>query len=126
MFCGIGSFFLISRIGRPLYCYWNIKRLAVALFFHSMGWHLEAFQLLREIRDNTLLQTNSGSSFMISFNAIYYSFGPTVADLERQDPIFKESVKVVITPMISTLSILNYVNTNSEQVLGYGIGDYFA
>lgn len=80
-------------------------------------------QLLREIRDHILLQTNSGSSFMTNFNAIYYSFSPTVADLERQNPVFKESVKVTITPMLSTLSILNYVNINSEQeVLGYGIG----
>lgn len=79
-------------------------------------------QLLREIRDNALLQTNSGSSFMTSFNAIYYSFSPTVADLERQNPIFKESVKVAIAPMLSTLSILNYVNIDSEQeMLGYGI-----
>jgi titin len=79
-------------------------------------------QLLREIRDNALLQTNSGSSFMTSFNAIYYSFSPTVADLERQNPIFRESVKVAITPMLSTLSILNYANIDSEQeMLGYGI-----
>lgn len=80
-------------------------------------------QLLREIRDHTLLQTNSGSSFMTSFNAIYYSFSPTIADLERQNPIFKEGVKVAIAPMLSTLSILNYVDIDSEwEVLGYGIG----
>jgi hypothetical protein len=31
-------------------------------------------------------------------------------------------VKVAITPMISSLSILNYVDMNSEsEVLGYGI-----
>jgi len=80
-------------------------------------------QLLREIRDNTLLQTNSGSSFMTNFNAIYYSFSPTIADLERQNPILKEVVKITITPMLSTLSILNYANIDSEQeMLGYGIG----
>lgn len=80
-------------------------------------------QLLREIRDHTLLQTSSGSSFMTSFNAIYYLFSPTVADLERQSPIFRESVKVAITPMLSSLSILNYAHINSEQeILGYGVG----
>lgn len=80
-------------------------------------------QLLREIRDHTLLQTNSGSSFMTSFNAIYYSFSPTVADLERQSPVFKEIVKTTITPMLSTLSILNYAHIHSEQeILGYGVG----
>jgi hypothetical protein len=80
-------------------------------------------QQLRELRDDILLQTSSGSAFMTGFNEIYYSFSPTVADWERQYPAFKELVKATITPMLSTLSILNYVDVDSEQeVLGYGIG----
>lgn len=80
-------------------------------------------QLLREIRDNVLFSTSSGTSFMSGFNSFYYSFSPTVADWERQNPAFKEVVKVTITPMLSTLSILNYVNIDSEsEMLGYGIG----
>ncbi|TBR24247.1 MAG: hypothetical protein EPO63_04185 [Candidatus Nitrosotenuis sp.] len=80
-------------------------------------------QLLREIRDKVLFSTNSGTGFMTSFNAIYYSFSPTIADWERQSPIFKEVVKIAITPMLSTLSILNYANIDSEsEMLGYGIG----
>ena len=59
---------------------------------------------------------------MTGFNSIYYSFSPTIADWERQNPIFKESVKMAITPLLTSLSILNYVNVNSEgEVLGYGI-----
>ena len=72
-------------------------------------------QKLREIRDNTLLQTNSGSAFMESFNTIYYSFSPGIADLERENPAFKEAVKLIITPMISSLSILNYLDIDSEE-----------
>lgn len=80
-------------------------------------------QLLREVRDNVLLGTNSGTGFMSAFNTFYYSFSPTVADWERQSPVFKEVVKVTITPMLSTLSILNYVHIDSEsEMLGYGIG----
>jgi len=80
-------------------------------------------QLLREIRDGVVLNTNSGSSFMIGFNQFYYSFSPTIADWERQNPTFKELVKTTITPMLSTLSILNYVDIDSErELLGYGIG----
>ena len=80
-------------------------------------------QLLREVRDNVLFSTSSGTSFMSAFNALYYSFSPTVADLERQSPVFKETVKLSITPMLSTLSILNHVNIDSEgDMLGYGIG----
>jgi hypothetical protein len=80
-------------------------------------------QLLREVRDNVVFGTSSGTAFMSTFNAIYYSFSPTVADWERQSPLFKEMVKTAITPMLSTLSILNYVEIDSEQeMLGYGIG----
>lgn len=79
-------------------------------------------QLLRELRDNQLLQTESGSQFMESFNQFYYSFSPIVADYERENPYFKEMVKIAITPMITSLSILNYVDMDSEvKVLGYGI-----
>ncbi len=79
-------------------------------------------QQLRELRDNYLLKTESGSSFMAGFNELYYSFSPVIADLERQSPTFKEAVKLFITPMISSLSILNYVDMDSEaEVLGYGI-----
>jgi hypothetical protein len=80
-------------------------------------------QLLREIRDNVLFSTSSGTSFMNVFNTFYYSFSPAVADLERQSPIFKETVKMAITPMLYTLSILNHVDIDSEgEMLGYGIG----
>lgn len=80
-------------------------------------------QLLREVRDNVLFSTGAGTTFMIGFNDFYYTFSPAVADLERQSPLFKEVVKTAITPMLSTLSILNYVDVNSEQeMLGYGIG----
>jgi peptidoglycan/xylan/chitin deacetylase (PgdA/CDA1 family) len=79
-------------------------------------------QQLRELRDNHLLQTDFGSAFMISFNGFYYSFSPIIADYERENPVFKEAVKIVITPMISSLSILNHMEMNSDQeVLGYGI-----
>lgn len=80
-------------------------------------------QLLREVRDNVLFGTISGTQFMTAFNAVYYSFSPTISDWERQSPIFKEIVKITISPLLSTLSILNYVDIGSDQqMLGYGIG----
>ena len=79
-------------------------------------------QKLREIRDNKLLQTKSGSAFIEGFNSLYYSFSPTVADYERENPYFKEGIKLAITPMISSLSILNNVDMDTEaEVLGVGI-----
>jgi len=79
-------------------------------------------QQLRELRDNTILSTESGTAFMTGFNQFYYSFSPTIADLEREHPVFKEVMKLTLTPMISSLSLLNYVEIDSEQeMLGYGI-----
>jgi len=79
-------------------------------------------QSLREIRDNHLLGTESGTKFMNFFNEFYYSFSPHVADYERENPVFREAVKIAITPMVSSLSILNHVDVDSEDyVLGFGI-----
>ena len=80
-------------------------------------------QFLREIRDNTVTSTQSGTSFMTAFNSFYYLFSPAVSDLERQNPVFKETVKLAITPLLSSLSLLQYVDIDSEaEMLGYGIG----
>ena len=77
-------------------------------------------QMLREIRDNQLLQTESGSAFMTTFNEAYYSFSPYIADMERENPMFKEIVKAGLTPMLSTLTIMENAETESE-VLGLGL-----
>ena len=59
---------------------------------------------------------------MGTFNDFYYSFSPVIADYERENPVFREMVKIVITPMISSLLILNYVDMGLESsVLGYGL-----
>ena len=77
-------------------------------------------QLLREIRDNQLMNTDSGVLFMTGFNQFYYSFSPYIADLQRENPAFKEFVKLAITPLLSSLSIMEYAESDSK-VLGYGI-----
>ena len=79
-------------------------------------------QFLREIRDNTVMSTASGTAFMTSFNQMYYSFSPTIANMERENPILQEGVRLFITPLISTLYILNFAEEGSEEsVLGFGI-----
>jgi len=77
-------------------------------------------QLLREIRDNQLMNTESGSAFMSTFNNVYYSFSPAIADMERENPMFKEVVKVGLTPMLSSLAIMENADSESE-VLGLGL-----
>ena len=79
-------------------------------------------QQLRELRDNTVLQTESGSAFMAGFNQFYYSFSPTIADYERENQVFKEAVKLTLTPLLTSLTLLQYVDIDSEhEMLGYGI-----
>ena len=77
-------------------------------------------QQLRELRDNQLLNTESGTAFMVTFNDVYYSFSPIIADYERENPFFKEAVKLAITPMLSSLSLMD--NAESElEVLSIGL-----
>jgi uncharacterized oligopeptide transporter (OPT) family protein len=57
---------------------------------------------------------------MNTFNDIYYSISPTIADMQREHPMFKETVKLAITPMISSLSLMESANSESE-VLGLGL-----
>jgi len=78
-------------------------------------------QFLREIRDNKVMSTELGTSFMTGFNQFYYSFSPVIADYERENPLFKEAVKIGLTPLVSSLEILDYADSEDE-ILGYGIG----
>ena len=79
-------------------------------------------QFLREVRDGKVMTTESGTAFMTGFNQFYYSFSPAVADYERENPVFKETVKIALTPMLTSLTLLNYVDVDTEeQMLGWGI-----
>ena len=80
-------------------------------------------QMLREIRDTKIMNTQVGAIFTSGFNQFYYSFSPVIADMERQSPLFKEIVKITITPLLATLSLLNNIDIDSEiEMLGVGIG----
>ena len=79
-------------------------------------------QHLREIRDNTVMSTDAGTGFMSWFNTLYYSVSPQIADMERENPVFREVVKVAITPMLASLSIMSLAEEGSEvSVLLTGI-----
>jgi hypothetical protein len=61
-------------------------------------------QYLRNFRDNYILSTASGSAFMNSFNSIYYSFSPRVADYEREQPWLQATVKAALYPLFGILT----------------------
>jgi hypothetical protein len=60
---------------------------------------------------------------MVGFNQFYYSFSTIVADYERENSTFKEAVKITLTPLLTSLTLLQYADIDSEyEMLGYGIG----
>lgn len=60
---------------------------------------------LRNFRDNHILSTAAGSSFMNVFNTWYYSFSPYVADYERGQPWLQQSIKTAIYPLLGILTL---------------------
>jgi hypothetical protein len=80
-------------------------------------------QFLREYRDNTIMTTVAGSSFLNAFNTIYYSFSPTVADTERTHPLLQETVRAGIVPLLGILQIakLSTIENSNISVVISGI-----
>jgi peptide/nickel transport system substrate-binding protein len=60
---------------------------------------------LRNFRDNHILSTAAGSSFMNVFNTWYYSFSPYVANYERDQPWLQQTVKTAIYPLLGILTL---------------------
>lgn len=66
-------------------------------------------QFLRNFRDNQVLQTFAGSSFMYAFNAWYYSFSPTVATYISAHEGVRTGMKFVLYPLIGILELSSEV-----------------
>jgi peptide/nickel transport system substrate-binding protein len=62
-------------------------------------------EYLRNFRERYILATASGSAFMNTFNAIYYSFSPQVADYEREQSWLQQTVKVGLYPLFGILTV---------------------
>lgn len=73
-------------------------------------------QYLRDFRDERILSTAAGSSFMNAFNAVYYSFSPQVADYERGQPWLQQAVRAAVYPLLAILAV-------SERVYSAGEGE---
>jgi hypothetical protein len=65
----------------------------------------EDVQFLRNFRDNSILKTNAGSSFMVVFNAWYYSFSPTVAQFIRENSAARTVTKFALYPLMAILRL---------------------
>ncbi len=60
-------------------------------------------QFLRGFRDDYVLKSQSGAAFMGTFNSVYYSFSPQVADYERDQPWLQATVKAAVYPLFGVL-----------------------
>lgn len=60
-------------------------------------------QLLRNFRDYSIMKTQAGSSFMVVFNAWYYSFSPDVANYLSTHWVERTIMKAVLYPLIGIL-----------------------
>jgi len=72
----------------------------------TMGSELsQKVQFLQSFRDDKILSTAAGSSFMKIFNAWYYSFSPSVADAERKNTVLQHAIKYAIYPLLAILTV---------------------
>jgi len=80
-------------------------------------------QFLREYRDNTIMSTTAGSSFINAFNTVYYSFSPQVADAERANPVLQESIRAGIIPLLGILELAKFssLTNNDLSIISSGI-----
>lgn len=62
-------------------------------------------QFLRNFRDKSILGTNTGSNFMVAFNAWYYSFSPYVAQFIREHALATTVTKLMLYPLMGILRL---------------------
>lgn len=77
-------------------------------------------QNLREIRDELVLSTDSGRWFISTFNQVYYVFSPTIADMQRENPVLKNTVLLSMQPMLISLGLMEYADSELK-VSVYGV-----
>lgn len=72
-------------------------------------------QFLRSFRDNVVMSTESGRSFMTIFNRWYYSFSPQVARLLSENELLKGVVRVSLYPLLGAL----FIAAGAHSVLAF-------
>jgi hypothetical protein len=80
--------------------------IATAAFGSEMAPQVQA---LRNFRDCYVMATRGGLAFMKTFNSWYYSWSPTIAELERENPALKTAVKGMIYLLLVELEAVKAV-----------------
>jgi len=85
-------------------------------------------QLLRNFRDSSIQRTAAGSSFLLVFNAWYYSFSPYIASYLTTHSATRPIMKVILYPIIATLFVASgiFSATSSYPELAVLLSGLFA
>jgi len=62
-------------------------------------------QFLRDFRDHRVAKSFVGSQFMKAFNAFYYSFSPSLAELISASNSAKAAMRILLAPLLGSLSL---------------------
>lgn len=73
-------------------------------------------QFLREYRDSRIMTTAAGSSFLNVFNMIYYSFSPTIADLEKDNSVLQEFIRSGMAPLLGILQVAKVSSVGDGEI----------
>jgi hypothetical protein len=85
-------------------------------------------QILRSFRDNSVQKTKAGASFMIVFNAWYYSFSPYAATYLTTHAASRMIMKGVLYPMVAVLLLASdlFTATSTYPEMGVLLSGLFA
>lgn len=75
-----------------------------------------AVQNLRDIR-NKLYTSEVAGGLMHTTNDFYYMFSPAVADFERQNPVLRDTVRILITPFLASFAVLDHNSMDTDSAL---------
>ena len=73
---------------------------ATAAFGSEMHPYVEE---MRSFRDRKVVVTFTGSNFMRTFNAWYYSWSPPVADLIRANEVLRHAARLILYPVVASV-----------------------
>ncbi len=72
-------------------------------------------QALRNFRDELVLKTFAGSQFMKAFNAWYYSFSPSIANVISKSPSLAAVIRILIYPLVGILQVAAAAHTMTDS-----------
>jgi len=62
-------------------------------------------EFVRSFRDDSIMETKTGSSFMVAFNAWYYSYSPSVAGFITEHSALRTATRIALYPLMFTIRL---------------------